>query len=168
MGEWGIVLLKQDLVWGSMRPDFVKHPIPHFWDEGVDLLCAKWDDLCVVDRDRQPQRFSVELGEMYHFLCDYFCYAHNEPSLMQEVWPHLKYENELHRYVKRIDFQTLKISEADYSMISFPDLVKYKHSLFQARRPSFENDLKSSFEICMIVTKMLLEQPSKTAVYRLA
>lgn len=166
--ELGIVLPKQYLVWGSMRPDFVKHPVSHFWNERGDLFYAKWDVLCAIDWERQPDLFSLELGEIFHFLCDYFCYAHNEPSLQQEVWYHLKYENELHRYVKQAEFQQLGVSDADYSMVPFQILIEYKHSQFLNRLPSFENDLRSSFEMCMIVARKRFELPGLTSIYQSA
>lgn len=165
--EFGVVLPKDDLVWGSMRPDFVRHSISHFPNEEIGLLHEKWDALCTMDRERQPRLFSVELGEIFHYLCDYFCYAHNEPSLQKEVWQHLKYENELHRYVKRTDFRGLPVSAADYSAVSFPDLFEYKHSEFLRQLPSFQNDLQSAYEMCLIVARMLFEKPGVASIFQI-
>lgn len=156
--EMGIYLPKIYLIWGSIRPDLVKQPVSHFKDDKIDLFFKKWDILCQMCPEQQSNEFCVELGEIMHFLCDYFIYPHNEPSLMKEVWSHLKYENDLHKYACKVGDRIFQISYADYSMVPFRDLFEYKHKLFLCKLPSFENDLRCSFEMCMIAVRKLFTE----------
>lgn len=164
--DLGIFLPKKYLIWGSVRPDFVKHRVSHFKDENVELFYEKWDRLCVMNMRTHLQDFSVELGEIFHFLCDYFCFAHNDPELSREMWHHLRYENELHKFARREREQVFDLTCADYSLVPFRELIEYKHKLFLLRPQSFENDLQCSFEMCMIVAQKLFKDVLATHTYQ--
>lgn len=166
--ELGIYLQKKYLIWGSIRPDLVKQPVSHFKDDKIDLFFKKWDNFSQMSLEQQSDEFCVELGEVLHFLCDYFIYPHNEAALMKEVWSHLKYENDLHKYACKFRDQIFQISYADYSMVPFRDLFEYKHKLFLSKLPSFENDLRCSFEMCMIAVRKLFTESAVTLTIKVA
>lgn len=153
--EYGINLPKHTLIWGSVSPDFKRHAVSHFKDESIAVFYEKWQNLCIMDRHNKIEDFSIELGEIFHFLCDYFCYAHNEPYLASTIWPHLRYERYLYRFAKDRELVLPTFDRTDYTMIPFSVLLEYKHKLFLNRLPSFENDLQTSLEMCTIAVQKL-------------
>lgn len=163
--KYGVRLAKGAIIWGSIKPDFTIGSISHIKDDHIDKLYKKWDDLCQVDINQENRYFSRNLGVILHFLCDYFCYAHNHPILQKVVWSHYIYERKLYQFAKKVDNTLFKIPNHEYDQISFPDLLEYKHQLYLKGTPSFSLDLNSAFEICMIVSKKLIVDSERIEEY---
>ena len=156
--ELGVNLSRKDLVWGSVRPDLIKKSIPHFKNQGMKGFYQKGERFLKYISYYDIDYFSRELGEVFHYLCDYFCYAHNSPDLIGESWKHFKYESKLHKKVLSLEdnfYNNIKV--IDLNQLSYIELIENKHQEFIANPPSFENDLISSFEICAIVGKKFIK-----------
>lgn len=165
--ELGIRLPKKSLVWGSTRPDIVPNPLSHFKDEKIHLFYEKWDSLRRMDPMYQLNTFTLELGQIFHFLCDYFCYAHNDEKIVKEFWIHMKYEHQLHMFARQQEPEFFLVSNANYSMVSFRELVEVKHKQYLGESPSFESDLKWAFEMCVITARKLFENSAITPTYKI-
>ncbi len=163
----GIKLSRRHLVWGSVKPDFVKTQISHFKDEKIDQFYKQWEKVCNIDPINNLEYFSEELGVVLHFLCDYFCTAHNCENLKIEILPHLRYENRVHKIAKKLSREFFQVSYADYSQISFQEIFNYKHKLYLNKPYSIINDLSFSFEICMISAEKLFEEACVTVTHNI-
>lgn len=165
--DFRISLCKTAFIWGNIKPDLQKNPISHFKDENIARFYEQWEKVCNINPADDLQDFSQEFGVVIHFLSDYFCLAHNDQYLKNEIWPHLKYENRLHKVAKRLDQNFFQLSYADFSQLSFPEILEYKHKLYLQMPWNFLNDLRSAFEICLIFAGKLFEKSSVTMNYQL-
>lgn len=166
--DFGFSLCKTKFIWGSIKPDLIKSPISHFKDEKIDYFFDQWEKVCNINPDREIEGFSEELGVVIHHLSDYFCAAHNDKYLKREIWPHLKYENRLHKVAKRLDQKFFQLSHADFSQVSFYEILEYKHKLYLQIPLATLNDLKSAFEICLISVEKLFMKSCVTMSYQLS
>ena len=82
--------------YGNIKPDFIGKDIKcnHTLDES--LYCVnKYSEKLMRD-DISIKEFSVCLGIICHFVCDYFCIYHREGNDKKGVFQHLFYECILH------------------------------------------------------------------------
>lgn len=107
--ELGIKLDKNSFEYGSIKPDIVPRlrNIKHFSEDSIDFICDS-----IIDLKSKPfsdsrtfiKYFSVQLGVITHYISDYFCFAHNDPSLIDNLYKHLIYENRVG--MATIDYKT--------------------------------------------------------------
>ncbi|MEN6391010.1 MAG: zinc dependent phospholipase C family protein [Syntrophomonas sp.] len=99
--------------WGNVLPDLVRpySIIPHTINGSGPLLTKLLGQTQLI-QFKGPWTLYVHLGIISHLLSDYFCLAHNEPSL-EAVVPHVIYEAKLHssingRRLRNLALATLK------------------------------------------------------------
>lgn len=83
--------------YGNIKPDFIYKEIncPHTLTES--LYCVnKYSDKLMRDDDIDIRKFSMKLGVICHFTCDYFCLYHRDGNEKKGVFQHLFYESILH------------------------------------------------------------------------
>lgn len=151
-------LSRKYLIIGSVRPDYTKNPISHFKDDQIHFFYDKFHSLLNLNPLIEKARFSVELGEVFHYLCDYFCSAHNQEKFKENIWSHFVYERKLYKTAKRLSKNFFKLSNSDFSQISISELFEYKHVNFLKQIPSHETDLFSAFEVCTIVGRKVFNE----------
>lgn len=152
--HFSVKLSLGSLIWGSVKPDLINSGISHCKDETSYLFYQKLEDIKKITLDKDKKKYSLKLGEIFHYLCDYFCYAHNNKELLK-YFPHIRYEKNLHSTAKKIKFK-LPYGYIDYGHFSFLELIERKHKLYLSRVASYENDIWSSYEILIFVTLKLL------------
>ena len=100
----GVELSRVAFVYGNIAPDYVPalYVRPHFtWTcnhmimKFVKLLSSTpiTEDGCI------GPEYSMRLGLMCHFICDYFCLAHNA-DFTGSVSQHIVYERDLDEYLR--------------------------------------------------------------------
>ncbi|MFW6282074.1 MAG: zinc dependent phospholipase C family protein [bacterium] len=142
------------LLWGSIKPDIVKNNISHFKDDMLYLFYQKLETLKKMDYKNNSYKYSLELGEIFHYLCDYFTYAHNNKKF-KKFFPHAKYENKLHKTAKII-INSLHFSpNIDYKYFSFVEIIEQKHKLYLSSVSSYQNDINFSYKIMLLVALKL-------------
>lgn len=102
--KYGIHLNKKNLIYGSVKPDFVKNKVPHYIDKSIDFIDQEIERLIYDSNDIGVKEFSRRLGMIMHYISDYFCRAHNTEYYRQNLIPHLKYEKRLAKIMKDIKF----------------------------------------------------------------
>jgi len=129
----------------------------HCKDETFYLLCRKLEQMNKIDYKENMDKFSLELGEIFHYLCDYFCYAHNDKELLR-CFPHICYENNLHSTAKKMEEMLNFTGYIFYSSFSFLELIEKRHKLYLSSVPSYRNDVLSSYNILMEIALKIAEE----------
>jgi len=157
-----IWLSKMALAWGSMKPDFIEGDISHFKDETMENFYQQFDQLKSVNPDQKPYSFAVKLGELFHYITDYFCRAHNDPELepgtLWEKITHVFHELKLNQYAQNMhpDFFKKELEEKFVYRNDLETFIEKEHKEFLDRDYSFENDIDSAFRISVLMTNKLI------------
>ncbi len=158
--ELDFCLCKNDLLWGSIRPDIFRGSIPHIKNENVNRFYDKLNGVCMLDPFEDLGYFSKELGEIFHYICDYFCYAHNQPQLQNDLWDHIKYEYRLHNVAKKFDYSCIRVEYSNYDNLSLFEVIEYKHSLYLKCPHFYKHDIINSFQVSLLIGKKILMESS--------
>jgi len=157
-----IWLSKTALAWGSIKPDFIEGDISHFKDETIENFYAQYEELKEMNPDQNPYSFAVKLGELFHYIADYFSRAHNDPELdpgtIWEKTVHIYHEWKLNKVAQNLhpDFFKEEIEERDIYKKSLEDFFEEEHAEFLNRNYSFKNDIGAAFRICVLMTNKLV------------
>ena len=157
-----IWLSKTALAWGSIKPDFIEGDISHFKDETIENFYAQYEELKEMNPDQNPYSFAVKLGELFHYIADYFSRAHNDPELdpgtIWEKTVHIYHEWKLNKVAQNLhpDFFKEEIEERDVYKKSLEDFFEEEHAEFLNRNYSFKNDIGAAFRICVLMTNKLV------------
>lgn len=83
---------------GSLLPDFNPTTQPHRTQNLLDRINNNYKAL-----DLTQSNFikSIRFGVMLHYICDYYCYAHNYNLEISHGIKHMEYEVRLHRLLKQ-------------------------------------------------------------------
>ncbi|MFW6022054.1 MAG: zinc dependent phospholipase C family protein [Halanaerobiaceae bacterium] len=145
------------LIWGSIKPDLTNSDISHCKNETFYLFYKKLEFIQSLNIKENRDRYSLELGEISHYLCDYFCYAHNNKELLKYL-AHISYEKNLHKTAKKIGDQLYYTGYSDFSYLTFLEMIEHKHRIYLATTPSYENDIIYSYEIILSVSYKLAKE----------
>lgn len=158
--ELGIELDYDGLRYGSILPDI--HPlltfVPHFFDGSIDLVEKRimyLENSCFNYDLRKIKRFSVRLGIIIHFICDYFCVAHNEKRY-NNLYQHYLYELKLKKFFRKYlikikDCKELYMPDSWEISVDLRSFVELKHEEYNLKRHSMTNDLLYSMQVSLIV-----------------
>ncbi len=101
-----------DFIYGSIRPDlnysFITKPhyLKNYKQHGVfDKIQQIRQDAGHKVSVEDKAKHSILLGEIVHYMCDYFCFAHNNPKKMLYLISHNRYERRLAHYIEITSFQ---------------------------------------------------------------
>ncbi len=155
----GVYLNRVAFVYGNISPDQTPAMwfAPHFGKvcsrrtaEALSILAQQ----PLSSSGRVGPEYSKSLGELCHYLCDYFCFAHNT-DFSGNLRQHMAYENALDACLRRDCLALLKSDAASppaFCGVSAEQLAArnemHKRAyLNEGRSP--ENDLRHAFEACM-------------------
>jgi len=157
-----IWLSKTALSWGSIKPDFIDGEISHFKDETIELFYDQYEELKEIDPDKKPYIFAVRLGELFHYIADYFSRAHNDPDLdpgtLWEKTVHIYHEWKLNLVAQNLhpDFFKNEIEETHIYNKSLEDFIEEEHQDFLEQDFSFKKDIAAAFRISVLMTNKLI------------
>ncbi len=154
----GIYLNRTAFVYGNIAPD----QTPAMWvSPHFGKVCSRETSEILIDLSQIPvcstgrvgAEYSKQLGYMCHFLCDYFCFAHND-DFPAGIKQHVTYENELDAFLRR---NCLKILDVDGSLPvqSFANIAELIRNTEEGKREyldvghSLKNDLTYAFDACV-------------------
>ena len=176
----GIFLNRIAFVYGNIAPDQTPAMwvAPHFSKvcsrKSSDIL-TELSSLHVSASGKVGAEYSKQLGYMCHFICDYFCFAHND-DFSGNLKEHMAYENELDSYLRRECLKVLDIdSENQIGRVgTVGELLEIKEQQkleYMEIGHSLYNDLSFAFNVCVasIVNVTLLSKrvPAPAVVVQL-
>lgn len=93
---------KAAFVYGNMKPDLTSKCLrkPHTLENYFTYICEEAEKL--INKDMMLKDFSEGLGEICHYVCDFFCQYHTDEKIFFKLKSHFVYELKLH-------FELLKI-----------------------------------------------------------
>jgi hypothetical protein len=99
-----IDLDKSAFIFGNIKPDLTSKCfiIPHTLDNYLLIVCDQANKL--ISKETSLKEFSMNLGEMCHYLCDFFCFYHFNQTLYNKLFFHFIYEVYLHVKLYNIIF----------------------------------------------------------------
>ncbi len=154
----GIYLDRISFVYGNIEPDYTPAMwvYPHFNKVCSRMITNTFLELPkvpVCSSGRVGAYYSKRLGMMCHFLCDYFCYVHND-DFTGNISQHISYENELDDYLRH---NCLKLLDIDgkteiHTLVNKSELtanIEASRKRYLQTGFSLQNDLCFAFEACI-------------------
>jgi len=154
----GVYLDRIAFVYGNIAPDYtpVMWVYPHFnkvCSRMITEISTELPQIPVCNSGRVGANYSKQLGLLCHFLCDYFCFAHND-DFTGNIRQHISYENDLDNYLRRNCLEILDI-EGTQEILCLSNETELINSIETSREKylksgfSLNNDLSFAFEACM-------------------
>ncbi|GAU78395.1 zinc dependent phospholipase C family protein [Fusibacter sp. 3D3] len=151
-------------VYGNIMPDVDPrfNKTPHMFDNDFERIMALSEEL--VAGDFSVKTYSVKLGFLCHYICDFFCLYHSELSKFIQYRKHGIYEIKLHFVLKKmLRFQLFKVDESGFATHQIGGI---KQQLMMARKnyvenpKTYENDLiyaiQTSIYACKVITDAMV------------
>ncbi len=136
------------VVLGSVLPDINFFSLPH---RGENLARHIQNNEAKLVNQSCAFVNYVRLGNLLHYLCDYFCYAHKDDLEISHGTKHTKYEMEIGRILKEgfnTHLQKLPVSDQEEL---FDILLEMKKN-YEKKPGNADRDLKyalSAVELCL-------------------
>ncbi|PKM74071.1 MAG: hypothetical protein CVU91_03235 [Firmicutes bacterium HGW-Firmicutes-16] len=155
----GIFLNRTAFVYGNIMPDQTPAMwfAPHFGKvcarKSSEIL-TELSSSPVINSGRVGAEYSKQLGVMCHYLCDYFCFAHNE-DFQGGVKQHMAYEIELDTYLRKNCLEILDMDGVSpiQSFSGTEELIAYNETSkceYLDIGYSLERDLSYAFDACIL------------------
>ena len=169
----GIHVNQIAFAYGNIAPDYVPTMIvnPHFGKvctKNIDDITAELSQIPVSKSGCVSAEYSKQLGVICHYICDYFCFAHNE-DFQGNLRDHAKYENKLDSVMRRYWLKLLENGNkstltysAEQDDIS-KDVDKIKRDYYAANY-THENDLNYALSACLTAITSTVHLSRKKAI----
>lgn len=153
--NYGISLRKTSFLYGCVCPDFRPGVVlnPHYAENHLFRLEQIVTKLSLKRRTRtdlRSKQFSLQLGILCHYYCDFFCYAHNK-HFSGTSTQHVSYERKLHKYFKEhvSQLHTVKLVPDDRSLTSISGIhhhIADMHRQYMQSAPHMKLDMVYSMK----------------------
>jgi len=152
---WGGSLT--DIFWAN--PGHTKEESFHYLSRSIrDLLKKPYNSITPGDQ----QHFLLKSGIICHYICDYFCRAHNDPDY-KGLLPHLIYESRLQAEFK--SYNLVKICknavnqpkpEIDVLLPSLTDYIQSRYLAYMSEKPDMKQDIFYAVETSTLIVAALM------------
>lgn len=159
------ILDDKAFIYGNIKPDnlFQKTPKVHLEIESFPFVEEQIERLKNLDINEGKKSFSLELGIICHFLCDYFCLPHFErwsacaiSKKVKETPKHLNYERELMSYVSEATIDYKEINDVK----EFIKECKDNYIL----EKSFKNDIIFASYVCNSICLYIIKNNTNNVI----
>ena len=153
----GFKLDRVAFAYGNIRPDFTNKDIkcPHTLEESLYQV-NKYSDKLMKD-EISVQKFSIGLGVICHFACDYFCIYHREGNDKKGAFEHLFYEMKLHmRLLKLLTKGKLIINNNDMLEDSVEGIVMKLQSKYNLEAKGLNRDINNALFAATQISKLIV------------
>ena len=154
----GLSLSRVAFVYGNIAPDYVPtlYVRPHFtWtcNHMINKFVKELSSTPISADGCIGPEYSMRLGLLCHFVCDYFCFAHNT-DFSGSVIQHITYERDLDEYLRKNCLSLLDLNGSEaVEPIPSPHLIL---SVIAGRKHDYlhegytmQNDVSSAFGACL-------------------
>ncbi|PRR79843.1 hypothetical protein CLLU_34180 [Clostridium luticellarii] len=166
--KFNIKLNKFNFSYGNIKPDFVKDRSNHCHclDESIDIVCEYYNKL--VNTRMSVKEYSVTLGMICHFICDYFCLYHTEGYKDKNLFQHFIYELRLHFiFIALLLFKGFKIIPDIYiPEKSIPAVIYYMRKKYDKENKSFTRDITYAISTATIAADIIANCENPEYFYR--
>ncbi len=104
-----VELDKMAFAYGNIKPDLPSRKRVHHTLENCIFTVSDYSDR-LINEETSVEEFSICLGEICHYISDFFCYYHLNEEIHNKKISHLIYELRIHQELWRIRFkQKIKV-----------------------------------------------------------
>lgn len=147
---------------GNIRPDLDKECIkcPHTMEDSLDIINSFYYEL--IKSNVSIKEYSMGLGIICHFVCDYFCLHHTKKYWKKDPLAHGMYEVSLHiAFIKLILSNSLNLRfickpEKDVKEMVIKIRRKYK-SETDGITTDINYSLLAAISICELISRKWLD-----------
>lgn len=171
MRNRGIMILdEKKFAWGSVKPDLAIPPFrkKHYMTETLDELVQMIFELASKKSEFTVAELSERIGEVTHFVTDFFCLPHSERwefIKSGRTIEHIVYEKKLHKIASK-DFGMIKGDKLEYKPNLNCDSIKswlmMNYESYQGKT-DYLHDLRQAMGICLSITEWILLQRKQQA-----
>ena len=154
----GVELSRVAFVYGNIAPDYVPalYVRPHFtWtcNHMITKFVKLLAETPVSEEGCIGPEYSMRLGLMCHFICDYFCFAHNA-DFSGSVPQHIVYERDLDEYLrenctKLLDLDASEPVDAIPSVHLILLCISNSKHAYLHEGYTMQNDIIHAFDACL-------------------
>lgn len=153
-------------MYGCIKPDINNEDInsPHLFNESIDNL-NKYCEKLITD-NLSIKSFSMSLGVICHFICDYFCLYHNGEYKVNGVFQHLFYEIKLHyKFLILLMLGKLKINRYIPFENTLIGIVIEMNEKYILEKKQLEIDIKYALSAVALISEFIINL-SETKLYK--
>lgn len=165
--NFNIKLNKFNFLYGSIRPDFVRDSsnFHHYLSESMDIVCEYCDQL--INTRMSIKKYSVTLGMICHFICDYFCLYHTKEYKERNLFQHFIYELCLHFiFIGLLIFKKIKIiTNVDIPEKSISSVIYCMRERYDKESKSFVRDIIYAISAAMMATDLIVNWENPNCYY---
>jgi len=140
-----VVLDKNSFIYGNIKPDLTNKILkkPHTVDNYMDYVCEEAENL--MEKEFSLHEFSFRLGEICHYISDFFCLYHTDLKIFNEFKNHFIYEFRLHFVLmKNIKSISSKFGEINSRQNIFSMINEFQNQYFE-KPVNMKKDLEYAF-----------------------
>ncbi|MGL4730817.1 MAG: zinc dependent phospholipase C family protein [Clostridium sp.] len=158
-----IIIKPASFLYGTVRPDVKKREMKyHVNHHCVNHLTTLTNNLySSINSQISYSNFMVELGSICHFICDYFCYPHNEHYTGSRSDHHIYEQNQVFFINKNINSILNNLILEPYELFNSPkDILNAVESLHEEYLKNdtlsdHEKDVTYALRACLLATESL-------------
>jgi len=147
---YDIDLPLKTFIWGNMKPDFKKDKKLHYIDNSLKET-TKMFKILNNNNFYDIKEYTLKLGEFFHYVTDYFCYAHSIEFFKDNLSEHFIYEIKAHkklaRFKKFYDNENVDNNILISSSGNLIDFLLFNHKKYLENWKKPENDFIYSLEL---------------------
>lgn len=146
---------KYKFMYGNVKPDIFCN---YFKDDHTikgSIKIVEGYSNKLINSKNNISKFSVELGVICHYVCDYFCIYHTEDYAKNNIFKHISYEKKLHnKVIDMIGKSEIKIENRNNFIKG--DIVEFIYKMqkkYFDEKQSLTKDIMYALETANAVTE---------------
>lgn len=163
-------LNRRKFCYGGIKPDLFSGCLqnPHIIDNYLFLVRNQFDQL--ITQGASAANFSEDLGIVCHYICDFFCYYHQNTEIHHKLLRHFFYEMHLHfilcsmlqkNAIKGDSKIELPADTGKNSKKNIASLVVEMRKEYIRVRKTARNDIEYAFAACISACELILLSPGE-------
>ncbi|GFR36361.1 zinc dependent phospholipase C family protein [Thermobrachium celere] len=171
--KYNIPINEESFLNGCLKSDY-SLPfffIPHYKEKSFNFIIQMIKDITNynLSNTKSIKNFYTKLGIITHFLCDYFCYAHNNKKL-DNMFLHLKYEKALHSLYEELVIDKINTTSIQkvYSLENLINFINNMHYEYMIVPPSMEKDILYALEVSNYTVNFIINYVKNCNKYNVA
>lgn len=149
-------LNKRAFAYGNIKPDLPSSHRKHHTLENY-LFVVRDKSRLLINNPLTEKEYSICLGEICHYVCDFFCYYHTNDKLHQKLLKHFFYELFMHfNLIKMgIRHKLTVVPEKEEPRKDFLTIILEMRKLYFLNSMKMETDINFAFASCIWICESI-------------
>lgn len=142
---------KKAFIYGNIKPDLTCKLLrnPHTLENYFLVVCRSAEDL--ISDELPLQEYSFELGEICHYVCDFFCQYHLNEEIFHRFKEHFIYELKLHFELRKSSPNIAIKPGPNKAVYNIPLIITEFRKDYSANPASMKKDIEFSLSAAQLV-----------------